>query len=156
MSKQIITVSREFGSGGRTVGKRVAELLGVPYYDKELVKQVAVATGFDEKFVEQQGEDASPWKNLFSYAFAGMGSRHPMNGLSADDFLWVIQCKVILDLADKGPCVIVGRCADYILREREDCLKVFVHANVPFRAERIVRLYGESEVEPEKRLETKD
>ena len=75
MSKQIITVSREFGSGGRTVGKRVAELLGVPYYDKELVKQVAVATGFDEKFVEQQGEDASPWKNLFSYAFAGMGSR---------------------------------------------------------------------------------
>ena len=123
MSKQIITVSREFGSGGRTVGKRVAELLGVPYYDKELVKQVAVATGFDEKFVEQQGEDASPWKNLFSYAFAGMGSRHPMNGLSADDFLWVIQCKVILDLADKGPCVIVGRCADYILREREDCLK---------------------------------
>lgn len=156
MSKQIITVSREFGSGGRTVGKRVAELLGVPYYDKELVKQVAVATGFDEKFVEQQGEDASPWKNLFSYAFAGMGSRHPMNGLSADDFLWVIQCKVILDLADKGPCVIVGRCADYVLRDRPDCLHTFFHADTAFRADRIVRLYGERPEKPEKRLKEKD
>lgn len=156
MSKQIITVSREFGSGGRTVGKRVAELLGVPYYDKELVKQVAVETGFNEKFIEQQGEYASPWKNLLSYAFAGAGSRQPMNGLSTDDFLWVIQCKVILDLAEKGPCVIVGRCADYILRECEDCLNVFIHANIPFRADRIVRLYGESEVKPEKRLEEKD
>lgn len=156
MSKQIITVSREFGSGGRTVGKRVAELLGVPYYDKELVKQVAVATGFDEKFVEQQGEDASPWKNLFSYAFAGMGSRHPMNGLSADDFLWVIQCKVILDLADKGPCVIVGRCADYILRDTADCLKVFIHADLAFRAHRIVEVYGQREQSPEERLRDKD
>ena len=156
MSKQIITVSREFGSGGRTVGKRVAELLGVPYYDKELVKQVALETGFDEKFIEQQGEYASPWRNLFSYAFAGMAHHHPMNGLSAEDFLWVIQCKVVLDLAEKGPCVIVGRCADYILRERTDCLNVFVHATIPFRAERIVRLYGESEQAPEKRLEDKD
>ena len=154
--KQIITVSREFGSGGRTVGKRVAELLDVPYYDKELVKKVAVETGFDEKFIEQQGEYASPWKNLFSYALAGMGSHQPMNGLSTEDFLWVIQCKTILDLAEKGPCVIVGRCADYILREREDCLNVFIHANIPFRADRIVRLYGESEKEPEKRLEEKD
>ena len=156
MSKQIITVSREFGSGGRTVGKRVAELLDIPYYDKELVKQVAVATGFDEAFVEQNGEDASPWKKLFSHAFAGVNPGQPMQGLSADDFLWVIQCKVILDLAEKGPCVIVGRCADYILRDREDCLKVFVHASVPFRAQRIVRLYGESEQAPEKRLEVKD
>ncbi len=146
--KQIITVSREFGSGGRTVGKRVAELLDIPYYDKELVKKVAVETGFDEKFIEQQGEYASPWKNLFSYALAGMGGRQPMNGLSTEDFLWVIQCKTILDLADQGPCVIVGRCADYILREREDCLNVFIHANTPFRADRIVRIYGESEREP--------
>lgn len=156
MSKQIITVSREFGSGGRTVGKRVAELLNVPYYDKELVKQVAVETGFDEKFIEQQGEYASPWKNLLSYAFSGAGVRQPMNGLSADDFLWAMQCKVILDLAEKGPCVIVGRCADYILREREDALHVFIHAPIADRADRIVRLYGESEIAPEKRLEDKD
>jgi hypothetical protein len=156
MSKQIVTISREFGSGGRSVGKRVAELLDLPYYDKELVKQVAVETGFDEKFIEQQGEYASPWKNLLSYATAGIAGQQPLHGLSTDDFLWVIQCKVILDLAEKGPCVIVGRCADYILRERADCLNVFIHANIPFRADRIVRLYGESEKQPEKRLEDKD
>ena len=157
MSKQIITISREFGSGGRSVGHRVAELLGVPYYDKELVKQVAVETGFDEKFIEQEGEYASPWQSLLSYAFAGGGgARQHMNGLSTADFLWVIQCRVILDLAEKGPCVIVGRCADYILRERTDVLNVFIHAPISFRADRVVRLYGESDVAPEKRLEEKD
>ena len=76
--------------------------------------------------------------------------------MSADDFLWVIQRNVILDLAEKGPCVIVGRCADYILKERADCLNVFVHADADIRAERIVRLYGESEKSPLKRLEEKD
>ena len=156
MEKKIITISREFGSGGRTVGKRVAELLDIPYYDKELVKRVAVETGFDEKFIEQQGEYASPLNNLLSYAFASRGMHHSMNGLSADDLLWAIQCKVILELADKGPCVIVGRCADYILREREDTLNVFIHAPLQDRAQRIVRLYGESETAPEKRLEAKD
>ena len=155
MSKQIITISREFGSGGRSVGHRVAELLDVPYYDKELVKQVAVETGFDEKFIEHEGEYASPWQSLLSYAFAG-GPRQHMNGLSTADFLWVIQCRVIMELAEKGPCVIVGRCADYILRERKDVLNVFIHAPIPFRADRVVRLYGESDVEPEKRLEEKD
>ena len=156
MEKKIITISREFGSGGRSVGKRVAELLNVPYYDKDLVKRVAVETGFDEGFIEQQGEYASPLNNLLSYAFAGRGMHHGMNGLSADDLLWAIQCRVILELADKGPCVIVGRCADYILREREDTLNVFIHAPIKNRAERIVRLYGESETTPEKRLESKD
>ena len=150
MSKQIITISREFGSGGRSVGHRVAELLGVPYYDKELVKQVAVETGFDEKFIEQEGEYASPWQSLMSYA------RQHMNGLSTADFLWVIQCRVIMDIAEKGPCVIVGRCADYILRERADVLNVFIHAPISYRADRVVRLYGESDQAPEKRLEEKD
>ena len=140
MSKQIITISREFGSGGRSVGKRVAELLDIPYYDKKLVEQVAVETGFDEKFIEQEGEYASPWQSLLSTA----------------DFLWVIQCRVILDLAEKGPCVLVGRCADYILRDREDVLNVFIHAPIPYRADRVVRLYGESDQSPEKRLEEKD
>ena len=152
MSKQIVTISREFGSGGRSVGKRVAELLDVPYYDKELVKQVAVETGFDEKFIEQEGEYASPWQSLLSYAFAGNGPRQHMNGLSTADFLWVIQCRVILELADKGPCVIVGRCADYILRERTDVLNVFIHAPIPFRADRVVRLYGESDRSEERRV----
>ena len=155
MKKNIITVSREFGSGGRTIGKTVAERLGVPCYDKELVKQVALESGFDPKYVEERGESA-PGKNRFSYAFLGRGVPGVMGGMSASDFLWTIQYRVIQDLAEKGPCVIVGRCADYILREREDCLHTFIHAAVPFRADRIVRLYGESEKAPEKRLADKD
>ena len=74
-----------------------------------------------------------------------------MNGMSTEDFLWAMQNKVIHQLAEKGPCVIVGRCADYILRERDDCFHVFVHADLGTRAQRIVRLYGESEKSPEKR-----
>ena len=76
-----------------------------------------------------------------------------MNGLSTADFLWNIQCSVILQLADQGPCVIVGRNADYILKDREDALHVFVFADTPYRADRIVRLYGESEKSPEARLQ---
>lgn len=79
-----------------------------------------------------------------------------MKGMSASDFLWCIQRDVILDLAQKGSCVIVGRCADYILRGREQCFHVFVHAPMEARAERIVRLYGESERSPEQRLQDKD
>lgn len=155
MEKKIITISREFGSGGRTVGRMVAEKLGIPFYDKELVEHVALESGFAPKFVEEHGEHA-PGKSLFSYAFAPQGVPGVMNGLSTADFLWNIQCSVILQLAEKGPCVIVGRNADYILKDRDDCLHAYIHADMPFRADRIVRLYGESEKSPEARLQEKD
>ena len=155
MEKKIITISREFGSGGRTIGHKVAEALGIPFYDKELVEHIALESGFAPKFVEEHGEH-SPGKSLFSYAFAPQGVPGVMNGLSTADFLWTIQCNVILQLADKGPCVIVGRNADYILKDREDCLHAYIHADLPFRADRIVRLYGESEKSPEARLQEKD
>ncbi len=155
MEKKIITISREFGSGGRTIGHKVAEALGIPFYDKELVEHIALESGFAPKFVEEHGEH-SPGKSLFSYAFAPQGVPGVMNGLSTADFLWNIQCNVILQLADKGPCVIVGRNADYILKDREDCLHAYIHADLPFRADRIVRLYGESEKSPEARLQEKD
>ena len=155
MEKKIITISREFGSGGRTIGRLVAEKLDIPFYDKELVEQVALESGFAPKFVEEHGEH-SPGKSLFSYAFAPQGVPGVMNGLSTADFLWNIQCSVILQLAEQGPCVIVGRNADYILKDRPDALHVYVFADTPYRAERIVRLYGDSEKTPEKRLEEKD
>ena len=155
MEKKIITISREFGSGGRTVGRLVAEKLGIPFYDKELVDQIALESGFAPKFVEENGEH-SPGSSLFSYAFAPQGVPGVMNGLSTADFLWNIQCSVILQLADKGPCVIVGRNADYILKDRQDAFHVFLFADIPFRADRIVRLYGESEKSPEARLQEKD
>jgi len=155
MEKKIITISREFGSGGRTIGRKVAEKLGIPFYDKELVDQIAVESGFAPKFVEEHGEH-SPTGSFFSYAFAPQGVPGIMNGLSTADFLWNIQCNVILQLADQGPCVIVGRNADYILKDRQDALHVYVFADAPYRAERIVRLYGESEKSPEQRLSEKD
>ena len=155
MKKTIITISRQFGSGGRTVGRMVAEKLGIPFYDKELVEQVALESGFAPKFVEEHGEH-SPGKSLLSYAFAPQGVPGVMKGLSTADFLWNIQCGVILQLADQGPCVIVGRNADYILKDRKDCLHTFIHADKEFRAERIVRLYGESEKSPLARLAEKD
>lgn len=155
MEKKIITISREFGSGGRTVGRQVAEALGIPFYDKELVNQIALESGFSPKFVEENGEH-SPSTSRFSYLFAPQGVPGVMNGLSTADFIWHIQCQVILQLAEKGPCVIVGRNSDYILKDRPDAFHVFVHGSNEFRAKRIVQLYGESEKSPEARLQEKD
>lgn len=155
MAAKIITISRQFGSGGRTIGRQVAERLGIPFYDKELVDQIAVESGFSPSFVEENGEH-SPTRSRLAYAFSQQGVPGVMNGMSTADFLWSIQCQVIMQLADQGPCVIVGRNADYILKDRKDCLDVFIHADMDFRTDRIVRLYGESEKSPEARLNEKD
>ena len=155
MEKRIITISREFGSGGRTIGREVANRLGIPFYEKELVDQIALESGFAPNFVEEHGEHA-PGLSRLSYAFAHQGVPGIMNGLSTADFLWSIQCSVIMQLADQGPCVIVGRNADYILKDRKDVLDVYIHADNEFRADRIVRLYGESEKSPMARLAEKD
>lgn len=150
--KKIITISREFGSGGRSIGKLVAEKLGYDYYDSELVRKVAEETGFDPGYIADAGEYA-PGRSIFSYAFSSASHNGSM---SAGDYLWAAQCKVILELAEKGKCVIVGRCADYILRERDDCLNVFVYADTAYKAKRIVELYGVTDKSPEKRLADKD
>lgn len=155
MSKSIITISREFGSGGRSIAKAVAETLGIPYYDKELIKQVAEKTGLSAEYVENAGEYASG-KTVLSYLPPLSGSLNLTNGMSATDFLWCMQRNVILELAEKGSCVIVGRCADYILKDHPDALHVFIHASTAFKAERIVQMYGESEKKPEQRLLDKD
>lgn len=156
MAYNIITVSRQFGSGGRTIAHAVAEKLGIDYYDKELIKAVAEKTGFDPGYIEEAGE-YSKSRSIFSYALPFTGhAAAAVNTMSTSDFLWIMQRKVILELAEKGPCVIVGRCADYILREREDALHVFIRADEDFRAERIVKLYGASEKTPEARMKDKD
>lgn len=155
MSKRIITVSRQFGSGGRTIAKAVADRLGYTYYDRELIEKVAEMTGFDPKYIEENGEYA-PGRSIFSLASSYIGSSRVMGGMSAYDYLWVVQRNAILEIADNECCVIVGRCADQILKDRDDALHVFVHAPTEARAERIVRLYGESSKKPEDRLKEKD
>lgn len=149
MKNRIITISREFGSGGRTIGKKVAEQLGIPCYDSELIHQIAQESGFAESYIKDAGEYAP---SGFMASLLSNRSFGPTN----EDYLWQIQHKIILDLAEKGPCVIVGRCADYILRDKADCLKVFIHASMEYRADRIVREYGERAETPEQRLKDKD
>lgn len=151
MKKKIITISREFGSGGRTIGKELAKRLGVSCYDKELIEKLAEQTGFSKKYIEERGEYAAS-ANRFSYAFVGRS----LNGMSMSDYIWNEQRKIILDIAGKESCVFVGRCADYILRDRDDVLNVFIHAPKEARVKRIVDVYGETDVAPEKRLRDKD
>ena len=156
MTKRIITISRAFGSGGRTIGKAVAQRLGIPYYDKELVDKVSEESGFHADFIEEAGEYA-PVTNSFLFNIAV--SPNPMammNHMSMADQLFVCQTNVIRRLADEGPCVIIGRCADYILKDREDALHVFIHADMEHRAARIVEKYGETRQSPQKRLTDKD
>lgn len=155
MSNTIITISREFGSGGRSIAKAVAEKLDIPYYDKELIKQVAEKSGFSQEYVENIGEYA-PGKSSLSYLPVLGDPIVAVGNMSAADSLWCVQRKVILDLAAKSSCVIVGRCADFILKDNPDALHIFIHASMEFRADRIVRLYGESEKKPEERLTDKD
>ena len=156
MRKQIITISRAFGSGGHTIGQEVAKRLGIPFYDKELVDEVAKQSGFHADFIKEAGEYA-PVSSSFLFSIAvSPNPLSTMHTMSMADQLFVYQTNVIRNLAEKGPCVIVGRCADYILREREDALHVFIHADMAYRAERIVRLYGETKQTPDKRLAEKD
>ena len=148
---RIITISREFGSGGRTIGKMTAERLGIPCYDQELITKLAEKSGFTAEYVKERSEytEHAGW---FSNAFSGRS----LDGTSNQDYLWVIQRKILLELSEQESCVIVGRCADYVLRDHADCLRVFIHADMEKRADRIVRVYGETKDAPKKRLREKD
>lgn len=148
---RIITISRQFGSGGRTIGRMVGEKLGIPCYDQELLEQLAEKSGFAKEYIKERGEytERGGWlANALSGRIGG--------GMNNQDHLWIAQRELILELAAQGPCVIVGRCADYILQDQADCLNVFVHAEIAKRSERIIKMYGEREDAPEKRLRDKD
>lgn len=149
--KRIITVSRQFGSGGRTIGREVADQLGIKCYDQELIEKISEETGFDGAYIKEHGE-YTVYKGWFANALIARDEK----GLSTQDYIWLAQNQIIRNLAESEPCVIVGRCADYILREREDVLKTFIHASDDFRSKRIVEVYGETEEEPLKRLKDKD
>ena len=149
MKNRVITISREFGSGGRTIGKKVAEKLGIPCYDSEIIQEMAKETGFAPDYVKEAGEYVPD-----SFLSAAFSNR--MFDPTNEDILWEHQYRVITELAEKSSCVIVGRCADFILQDKADCLRVFIHADMAFRAKRIVEVYGEWEQAPEERLRDKD
>ncbi len=151
MTKRIITISREFGSGGRFIGEEVAEKLGIAYYDKNIISEIAEKSGFSPEYIEENAE-LSPKKGLFAYAFSG----RDVTGKSVEDIVYAAQRKVILEIAEKESCVIIGRNADFILKERDDVMNVFIHGNIPEKIQRICRLYKVSEQEAVKMMEDMD
>ena len=140
MTKRIITISREFGSGGRFIGEEVAKKLGIAYYDKNIINEIAEKSGLSPEYIQENAE-LSPKKGLFAYAFAG----RDITGKSVEDLVYEAQRKVILELAEKESCVIIGRNADYILQDRDDVLNVFIHGDTPEKIQRITRLYNVEE-----------
>lgn len=152
--KKIITVSREFGSGGRIIAQDVAKQLGYKYYDRLLIEKIEEKSGLAKEFIEEQGEHATSGQHLVYNVPSGFGW-FPA-GQSVFDKLYTVQYNIIKEVADEDPCVIVGRCADYILRNRTDCLKVFIHADMDFRIERSEKVYAVKEKDTRKFLEERD
>ena len=151
MAKRIITISREFGSGGRFIGEEVAKKLGIAYYDKDIINQIAEESGLSPDYIQESAE-LSPKKGILAYALAG----RDITGKSVEDMVYEVQRKVSLELAEKEPCVIIGRNADFILKDRDDVLNVFIHGNMPEKMKRICQLYNVSEQDAVKMMTDTD
>lgn len=141
---KVITISRQYGSGGRVVGEKLAKELGIAFYDNELITRAAKESGFAEAAFARAEEKAT---NSLLYSIAmGMNAYgnqdFGFSSLSLDDKIFLAQSNIIRKVAEEGPCVIVGRCADYVLKERSDVVHVFVHAGLDFRIKRATELYG--------------
>ncbi len=152
MKKRVITIGREFGSGGRTIGKQVAERLGIEFYDKDIIRNVVKETGLREKYVEHYGEFAPSANHRFAYSFMDLEDEKE----SPLRLLWEARNKVIRRFAEEKPCVIVGSCADYILKDREDCLSVFLYADEETKEQRIREIYGEVLLKEKVRVQEMD
>ena len=151
MTKRIITISREFGSGGRFIGEEVAKKLGVAYYDKDIIGKIAEQSGLSPEYIQENAE-LSPKKGLFAYAFSG----RDITGKSVGDMVYEAQRKIIMEIAEKESCVIIGRNADFILKDRNDVLNVFIHGDMPEKTQRIIDLYNVEEKEAVKMMADTD
>ena len=158
MKKKIVTISRQYGSGGRYIGENLAKAMGVPCYDEKLIDMVAKESGFAQSFVVEKGErmTGSLLFNIASSLSFANNVFSTNNGVTLQDEIYFTQNRIIKELADKGPCVIVGRCADYILREREDCLNVFIFADNESKIERAEKYFNITREEAPAVLKKKD
>ncbi|MBQ7777720.1 MAG: cytidylate kinase-like family protein [Oscillibacter sp.] len=137
--KKVITISREYGAGGHSIGQRVAQELGIPFYDRDIVQETVKASGFDLDLVEEEGEDISKASSIFKSICAITSSNYqdPQNAIHD------VQQAVVLRFAQEGPCVILGRCADDTMQKAGiDCLNVFIHADDVSRAMRVSEMTG--------------
>lgn len=152
MTKRIITISREFGSGGRSIGRKLADELNYKYYDKEIIGKIAEESGLSKSYIAKI-QDSSTYKGFFNI---GLLSRD-QSGKSIDDYIWEFQKNVIEELGNSNENIIlVGRCGNYILKNRKDAVHLFIHSDIEKRMERVKEKYGEREESLEKRLRDKD
>lgn len=152
--RKIITISRQYGSGGREIGKKLADQLKIPFYDNELIERAAKESGFSKEAFENAENKAtnslvySIAMGMNAYGNQELGFAH----LSLDDRIYLAQTEVIRKIAKEGPCVIVGRCADYVLKELPDVISIFIWASMEFRVDRATKFYGLSPIKAEESI----
>lgn len=137
----VITISRQYGSGGHEIGEKLAVALGIPLYDKSIIDKTAEELGFSPQVIMEREQSITPMQ-LLEMVFAESGGVQPDMKLSEDDAIFVTESRIIRDLAAKGSCIIIGRCADFILRNRAESFRVFVRADMEQARKRVVAEYG--------------
>lgn len=144
-SNYVITIGRQFGSGGRQIGKLLSEKLSIPYYDKEILAEAAKDSGICEEIFEHH--DEKPTKSLLFSLVTGMQMHGNLTGyvdMPLNHKVFLAQFDAIRRIASEGPCIIVGRCADYVLRDKPNAVKLFIKADLQQRMERAVAIHSVS------------
>ena len=142
-NKIIITIAREYGSGGRYIGKLVAEKLGIKLYDKEIIEKIAETTGLSEEYIKDNEQKRNALDNFNNGYYTGLNN---------SDELFIKESELIKSLASKGSCVIVGRCADFILKDEKNILKVFINSSMNNKIKRATEFYGMNENKAKKEI----
>ena len=139
MSNFVITISRQYGSGGRFIAKKLADRLGIPFYDNEIITMSAKESGYAENIFEKAEQMSS---HSFLYSVSMFGSAAGVYGLPLSDKVFLVQSDIIKKCADAGPCVIVGRCADYVLRDYPDVINFYLYSDIDSKIERYKKYYN--------------
>lgn len=143
----IITIAREYGSGGRYVGRLIADKLGIKFYDKDFIEKLAQETGLSEEYIEENEQKIGKFANFNNGYYIGLNN---------SDELFLKESELIKELADKESSVIIGRCADFILKDREDVLKVFIYSDMKDKVKRATEIYGFDKIKAEKEIKRID
>ncbi len=148
--KNIITIARQFGSGGREIGEALSKELGIKFYDKELISLAAKESGIDPEIFNNVDEKAT---NSLLYSLSmgiySFSSGYSSVKLPVNDKLYLLQHKIIKQLANEEPCIFVGRCADYVLKDRNDVVNIYIYADMDYRVKRTIELKGVKEPKAE-------
>lgn len=157
MDHYVITIARGYGSGGKTIGKMLSEKLDIPFYDRELLRMASDDSGIHERLFGQADERVKPGlRKPFGKVYKGDLLPPESDDFVSDDNLFNYQAKIIKELADTRSCVIVGRCADFILQDRPNVVKLFVHAPFESCVKTVMDMYALPQKEAEKKIQDTD